>query len=155
MPEAVKARQVLRVAEESVRIIRDERPMGDRWVILWAASVTLLRTVGHALKKVDATSDERLEVAIAEAWERWKSNKAEHRVFWLFIDKLRNSILKEFELGAGQGVNIRLGLGDHEVSYPVDLDGLEELDQIELLHNAIAWWHRELDRIESRAGELT
>lgn len=153
MPSASRARQVLRVAEESVETIRTERPMGNRWVILWVASVALLRAVGHALKKVDATSDRRLELAVDEAWECWSSQRDEHHIFWDFIEDARNNILKEFELGAGQGVTVRPG-ADHTVTYPVYLEGFGVQDQAELLDRALDWWQKELEKIEARASEI-
>ena len=139
--------------------IRTERPMGNRWVILWVASVALLRAVGHALKKVDATSDWRLELAVDEAWECWSSQRDEHHIFWDFIEDARNNILKEFELGAGQGVTVRPG-ADHTVTYPVYLEGFGVQDQAELLDRALDWWQKELEKIEApslrdRSGNVT
>jgi hypothetical protein len=134
-------------------MLRTERPMGDRWVILWAASLALLRAVGHALEKVDAASDARLREAVEEAWERWGTHQDENRIFWEFIDDVRNSILKEFELKAGQGVIVRPG-GGHTVTYPVYLEGFSEMDQIELLDTALDWWRARLDEVEARAAAI-
>lgn len=153
MPDAACARKVLRVAEESVRLLRDEQRMGDQWIILWTASLVLLRTVGYVLKEVDREADKRLAVAIDNAWDRWKSGE-EHTVFRQFIDGARHRIVHFFELVAGQGVNIHLE-GDDEVTYPMYLEGFEGRDQVEVLLEAIAWWHRELDVIEAEAAEMT
>lgn len=134
-------------------MLRSERPMGDRWVIRWAASLALLRAVGHALAKVDAATDAHLRKAVEEAWERWRTHKDENRIFWRFIEDVRNSILKEFELKAGQGVIVRPG-GGHTVTYPVYLEGFRELDQIELLDTALEWWRTKLDEVEARAAAI-
>jgi cytolysin (calcineurin-like family phosphatase) len=92
-------------------------------------------------------------LAIDEAWKRWKSRRDEHRIFWEFIDDVRNSILKEFELRAGQGVIVRPG-SDHMVTYPVYLEGFDVQDQVELLERALDWWRAELDLVEARASEI-
>lgn len=153
MPTAVRAREVLGVADESVDWLRTERPMGKHWVILWAASLALLRAVGHALEKVDAATDQRMRSAVDEAWNRWKSDTDKHRIFWGFIDDVRNSILKDFDLKAGQGVIVRPG-ADHTVTYPIYVEGFGEMDQIELLENALDWWRTELESIEERASAI-
>lgn len=125
--------------------------MGNQWVILWTASVSLLRTVGHVLRNVDAATDLRMRSAVDDAWNKWSTHKDEHRIFWEFIEEARNSILKEFDLQAGQGVIVRPG-GDHTVTYPIYLDGFGEADQLELLDTALEWWHVELERIESHSA---
>ena len=39
---------------------------------MWTASVALLRSVGHTLKKIDASTDPELRRAVEEAYERWQ-----------------------------------------------------------------------------------
>jgi len=148
--KAERARRVLAVAEKAVDRLRDRRLTGDEWIIAWSAAVVLLRAVGHALKNVDRCGSEQLKKAIDDAWERWNGEKDEYALFWLFIKKTRDAILKQFELGAGQGTRVRFGV-DHEVLYHVYIKGFEDLDQIELLDLALRWWHSQLDAIEAAA----
>jgi hypothetical protein len=161
MAKAEASRQVLATAEAAVNWLREDVPMGPRWLILWTASVALLRSVGHTLWKVDAEGDPALRSAASAAYEEWNSpDAAEHAIF-RFIEDARNLTLKEGTPGkridgldapgsAGQGVTVRPG-GGHEVHYQVYDDRFADRDQLEVLDAAVAWWHRQLDDIEAAA----
>ena len=157
MAVAARARAVLAVVEEAAGQIKTDQPVGNRWVILWAASVALLCTVEEALDK-DRKSSSGLNAAIRLFQRRWRVQQDEaqqppDQVYWGFIRPARNSILHEFELIAGQGVIVGPGMG-HRVIYEVHSDRHPELaglDQIELLDRACGWWHVQLDEIERLA----
>lgn len=91
------ARWVLRDCEAALDMLEHEEDE-QRWRVLWAGAVTLLRTVGHALHKVDG-ADNRVRRAADAAWSRWKRDRSKHAVFWEFIEKERNNVLKEYRLG--------------------------------------------------------
>jgi len=66
-----------------------DRVQGATWRRRWVAVITLLRTVGHVLNKVDASSSPKLKAAIANAWGDLNRSKPEPRIFWEFIDQER------------------------------------------------------------------
>jgi len=153
MAAAERARRVLAVAESAAGQIKAEQPSGERWVILWTASVALLCTVDDALGR-DKRRSTGLDAAIRLSRRQRRIQDSRDEVYWGFIRNARNSILHEFELMAGQGVVIAPGLG-HRVIYELHSDGypdLAGLNQIELLERACSWWHRQLDDIETRAA---
>jgi hypothetical protein len=133
--------------------------------VMWAATVALLRTVGHVLDKVDGASNSKLEVSIRSAWAEWKSDAEVHKIFWNFIEKERNTVLKEyefnFELGTLQSVVIN---GEDGVSQliqelpewvyvPLSSEDYQGDDARDIAQEAIDWWEGQLDRIE--LGTLT
>lgn len=64
--------------------------------ILWFSCVTLLRTIGHVLHKVDAPNiDVILQEELAAQFKFWKSSEP---IFRDFIEKERNNILKEYDV---------------------------------------------------------
>src|SRR5262245_12154749 len=73
--------------------IDEEHP---EWRTNWIAGVAMLRTVGHVLHKVDAKTSTTHRSLIESAWAAWKMNKDEHWIFFDFIEKERNNILKTF-----------------------------------------------------------
>lgn len=69
-----------------------ERP--GEWKVFWVAGVATLRIIGHVLAKVDAASSAVHKAAINRLWGEWKDERAEHMIFWDFIEEERDSILK-------------------------------------------------------------
>jgi hypothetical protein len=64
--------------------------------ILWFSCVTLLRAVGHVLHKVDSQKfTAALSNTLNAQFKQWKSEEA---IFRDFIEKERNSIVKEYDL---------------------------------------------------------
>ena len=138
---------------------------GGEWRRRWITAVVLLRTVGHVLSKVDARSDPELGKIINSEWEKLQASKPEPRIFWEFIDQIRNSILKEYEISAGQGVTIRPGtthinLKTGEQTHGESLPTLYHYtinsgyyigrEQKDILLEAIQWWDDYLKNIESK-----
>jgi hypothetical protein len=127
--------------------------------VLWAAAVVLLRAVGHVLKNVDGRRDTKTEDAIAQQWLIWKSKPEEHRVFWGFIDKERNTVLKEYEFGfeldprslvlepSSGGAGGVFDLPDW-IYIPFLPDEFEGEDARDLAQDAVDWWSIQLNAIE-------
>jgi hypothetical protein len=126
----------------------------------WVAAVALVRAVGHVLDKVDGTSP-AVKSAARAAFTRWKSSAPEHEIFREFIERERNTILKEYEfnLHPGEEVEIAVPVRLQRVSddaivdaatiFPLDnniyrplMDGVHEGDDArDVLSEAIDW-HR-------------
>jgi hypothetical protein len=86
------ARQVLGDCKIVVNSIRNDE--GNR--IKWIAAVVLLRTIGHIFVKVDALESNHANKIISSSWAELKNSKPEPHIFWNFIEKERNNILKEY-----------------------------------------------------------
>jgi hypothetical protein len=54
----------------------------------------------HVLAKVDGSTSAVHKAAINRLWGEWKDERAEHTIFWDYIEEERNSILKTAEFGA-------------------------------------------------------
>ena len=88
------ARQVLDDCEAALEMLEDEKDE-QRWRVLWAGAMALVRTVGHVLRNVDG-KDPGIRPAVNSAWDRWNAAKVANAIFWEFIQKERNKILKEY-----------------------------------------------------------
>lgn len=103
------ARLVLQDARGALDDLEDG-VQGSTWRRRWITAVVLLRMVGHVLEKVDGKEHE-ISSIIDLWWNDLKRNKKMHAIFWNFINEQRNNILKEYNLGAGQGVVCHPGTG--------------------------------------------
>jgi len=113
--------------------IDDEHP---EWIRNWVFGVTMLRTTGHVLAKIDGSTTSKHRAVVDERWNDWRLRPSHHWVFHEFIEKERNSILKAFKLG------VEL---DEEGIWHQDL----EADGIRLFREATYWWRDELEAIEA------
>lgn len=109
----------------------------------------LLRTVGHVLEKVDGARSPQLRAAIDREWERVKARRAENLIFHAFIEEERNSIAKEYEIGARivQPVEV---VGTPAFDAPVFL-GDRIVPQRTVIKEVINWWERLLTEVEAAA----
>jgi hypothetical protein len=148
-----------------------ENPVGVAWQAQFSGCIALLRSVGHVLDKVDAASSERLASNARKWWDSIKASKPEARIFWEFIEKERNLILKESEIRAGQSVTIDLrgvqaqgsvagekpepttllaeARTEPSYSYQMNQGHFAGRDPRELIGEAIAWWHQQILIIET------
>jgi hypothetical protein len=116
--------------------IDDEHP---EWRIYWVAGVALLRTVGHVLDKVDGKISARHASIVQTLWSKWNSDRRENWIFFEFIEKERNNIMKEYKFGAALPAE-----GDDRVlSYHQGSD-----DATQLFREAVYWWRDQLDALE-------
>jgi hypothetical protein len=102
IPKADKAREALEWCRYGHRKMRSDPTMGPDWVLdwvlIWAGTIALLRAVGHALDKEDAKSDARVKKAQGAWWDKLKATKPNPSIFWQFIERDRNLLLKAAEL---------------------------------------------------------
>jgi hypothetical protein len=118
--------------------IDDEHP---EWRRNWIVGVAMLRTVGHVLHKVDAATSPRHKSVIHTAWQSWNSDKDGDWIFFDFIEKERNNILKMFSSGA----QLPSAEDGRLLAY-----GNTDLDAAELFREAVYWWRFQLRLIESQ-----
>ena len=122
----------------------------------------------HVLSKVDATADPELEKIIASEWKKLQLSRPEPRIFWELIDQIRNSILKEYQISAGQGVtirpgtthlNLKTGEQTHGESLPtlyhytINSGYYKGREQKDILLEAIQWCDSYLKNIEIKYEE--
>lgn len=148
--------------------------------VIYAASVTLLRSVGHVLHKVDCKRHPEISDEVAIRFKRWKRGELKDQIFTEFIEKERNLILKEYApnwnpdnevkckfrmpyLASGRSEKskqlseaIHARLADKTFSAIVMPDGpFAGMGFDELLTKAMRWWGRELSEIESHLEATT
>ncbi|MBB3174933.1 hypothetical protein FHR90_002780 [Endobacter medicaginis] len=114
----------------------DELP---EWRIYWVAGLALLRTVGHVLAKVDAKISPEHAEAIAALWKGFQDDRSKSAIFWTFIDRERNNLLKTYSFGA------KLAWDDNQDAY-VEFEG--GLDAFDRFREAVYWWRHHLMALE-------
>lgn len=149
-----------------------KEPDRDRWRVLWAGAVALLRAVGSVLNKVDERECDRVRIVSQAAYKRWKSDDPAHAVFREFVKKERDLVLKQYESVvhplAEVGAVIRLTLLDpvtgetkyHEATADFDENMFRPIvegygageDARDVYEGALDWWERELSVIEAASG---
>lgn len=160
------ARSVLADCEIALEMLESEEDM-PRWRVKWAGAVALLRAVGHVLRNVDR-KEPALCSRIDNQYERWKSNREVNAIFWNFIEKERNNILKQYrfnlhpleevevavmmtvrdvETGDTKEVAEVFPLGDN-IYRPI-IDGFREGDDArDVYREALDWWDTQLAYLE-------
>jgi hypothetical protein len=161
---ALRARTVLADCQ-SAYVLLQEHSGKDDWRAHWVNCLSLLRAVGHVLRK-EAENDATLGPIQSKWWEALKANKSNAPLFWEFIEKERNQILKEYKFGV-----------EPKPSRPIDTVGgrmivtakgipivtskrfdlvtpvLSISDGREAIARSIAWWNEQLSSIEARLAE--
>ncbi|MET2829796.1 hypothetical protein [Mesorhizobium shangrilense] len=161
-----RARNVLDDCRVGLSMLEDETDV-RRWRVHWAASVALIRAVGHVLDKVDG-EDPIIKQAASAAFKQWKGADPRHEIFREFIERERNNLLKEyrsdvhpdaevalaFEFSAqpaSGGVPVRyaqIAEIDENIYRPFLGGAWEGIDARDVLSDAIEWWDGELTAIE-------
>ncbi|WP_144404782.1 hypothetical protein [Belnapia sp. F-4-1] len=151
-PTAEVARNMLELANRGIAALQNS-PSGP-WIALWAGTVTLLRTVGHALV-VDAKRDPRLSVAQQEWWikvQGHKSNPGENfKIFWHFIDKDKNNLLHDAIINASQSVTIYPEPRGAIYDFKMISGPYSGYDSTKLVKQAATWWVEQIAEIERNA----
>lgn len=166
------ARKVLLDCQLALEMLEDEENE-QRWRVLWAGAVALLRSVGHVLRNVDG-KDPALRPLIDSAYDRWKADRAGNAVFWEFIEKERNNILKEYRFHvhdagevdvvvthdvvdayAGHTLMMKEAFTLEDNLFRPVTDGFGQgEDARDIYRRAIEWWHSALSRIEAQLGAV-
>lgn len=152
-----QAYRVLRDCKHAVALL-EETTNPDTFRVLWVAAIALARAVGHVLENVNQNENPGLSAAIRSAYEEWKADKPKNSIYWDFIREERNRTLKEYEICAADHPTILAANGQ---AFSVDLDLYSPLsdgpfageDCRDILHEAVAWWEKELGKIEKSAKD--
>ena len=170
-PGAVKAREALEWCRYGHRKMRSNPTTGPDWVLdwvlIWAGTIALLRAVGHALVNEDAEIDARMKKAQRAWWDTLKATKPNPSIFWDFIERDRNLLLKQAEFTVDPSARV-FGVFDSFPSHapppqmPPQLPPIYNYkmksgpfagqDPRDLVRDAIKWWEEQLDDIEQKAG---
>jgi hypothetical protein len=145
--DTTAARRVLRDCHIAVRMCKSA-PLGAERRIAWTTAVTLLRTVGHVLDKVDGSRSNYLRAAIDECWGEVRNGGPNHEIFNDFIECERNNILKEYKPGESSVWPIATGSTDSDKL----LIGSRILSAEKALQEALHWWEVLLGQIEESAN---
>lgn len=153
----ITARKVLSDLEAAHQLLELEAD-AQRFRIIWVAAMALCRAVGHVLEKVDSKSSPQLNEAVKMAWESWRADCDQHRIFHSFIKLERDSVLKEYEAGFMSGhaafltlPGMEIGTLPDELFCPLTTGPYEGEDCRDILAMAISWWHIQLSEIDHEA----
>jgi hypothetical protein len=142
-------------------------PIGPDWVLIWAGTIALLRAVGHALLNEDTKRDARLKKAQSGWMDGLKATEPKPSIFFDFIKRDRDRLLKEAELTVAQAVQVFFEarsafhprtIGGHNdpqppiYTYHMKSGPFVEHDPRDLVRDAIEWWEKQLDDIEQKAA---
>lgn len=167
------AREVLSDAKLALDMLQIETDQ-DRWRVLWAGGVALLRAIGHVLLNVDQAENAELAKIGNEAHRRWRSSDPSHAVYREFILEERNNFLKEYRSKvyplAEVPVTIRLTLVNPKAGEVRYLDKIADFDENlfrplvegygegedarDVFEEAIEWWERELTAIDQELNRI-
>lgn len=97
-----RASQDVRWAVEEAR---RSPPSLSTWRVQWGGMCALLKTSVH-LMRIDAKRcfSASIREALAEAWKALGRDKSAFPLFWDFINRERNNILKEYAFSAYEGM---------------------------------------------------
>lgn len=130
----------------------------------WVAVMTLLRTVGLVLERVDRPpADVATQGRMDAAWKRLKATKSKPHIFHDFINAERGDVVHRYDPSARVNVTIRLGgvstgggsnpAGPATYEFVMWKGPFEGRDSRELCREAIAFWRTYLDAIEEPRSE--
>lgn len=152
--DALAARRALRDAYRAKHELSAALSSNDLAIIRlrWITATTILRSVGYALRNIDASRSSDLKCAIDTAWNRWKANAFQHLIFHEFIEKERNNILKEYRASIFPSTSAKEKTEDAPKIYSSLLVGDRSYSPLEAVDASIRWWEAELSHIEAQAG---
>ena len=90
----------------AIERLKEKEVTYSAWKVEWAGICALLRTSVHLMREKDAKSclPENLNTQMRVAWNELLTNKAKYPLFWEFIHKERNNIMKEYEFSAYEAI---------------------------------------------------
>ena len=146
-----KAREVLEDCYVASRLLENEADFNN-WKVIWIGAITLLRSVGQVLKKIDGQDPVVLDVSNT-FYKDWKTNP-NHKIFHDFIKSERDNLLKEYESSVDAADVFLFTAGteqyvvDDNIYRPFSYGAWEGEDSRDVYKLAIAWWENELDKID-------
>ena len=150
------ARIVLADCRIALEFLEEEVEL-EKWRIHWIGAMALIRAVGHVLIKVDGKNKDIYQVANRK-YELWKLND---EIFYSFIEKERNNILKEYEIGfeSIEKVPVVLENGyiyflDENIYRPMKADFMHNEDARDVYKAAIDWWEYQLNEIDTDLNNI-
>ncbi|MBS9721750.1 hypothetical protein JYU29_13755 [Tianweitania sp. BSSL-BM11] len=148
---AGKARLVLSDLRLAMRLFDEALIRNNKQEIRiqWITCLTLARAVGHVLKNKDVLRSEWLRNAIEKNFNKIKEDEFHNLIYWEFINKERNLLLKEY--GSALSLdNPEYKGGEHsEVRHL--LIGDRSYSPTEALKAAACWWQHHISEVESNA----
>lgn len=172
-----KARVVLSDCRIALSLLENETDL-QKWRILWAGAVALIRAVGHVLDKVDGSNPVVKQIA-KESFSKWKVDD-EHLIFPEFIERERNILLKEYNSDVHPLEEVPMALemvlqplseGNQKAQKTVTLGDIINLgenlyrpmfegpwqgaDSRDIYQKAIEWWEKQLDSIDRQVKSKT
>ena len=151
---ATAARKVLNDCKYAHELLELEENEG-KFRLLWVSCSSLLRAVGHVLDKVDAKSNADLKITINDWWQKLRTDKSQHPIFFEFIVLERNNILKEYEIGMFSGeVNVLISATGESFTLtetafcPMSYGAFKGKDCRDIALEAIEWWEAQINAIE-------
>jgi len=124
--------------------------------VLWVSCITLLRSIGYVLHKLDTQKSQKLKDEVESRWDSWKQEE----IFLNFIEGQRNNTIKEYAFSVfltyqGQ----QLAYQGEPLIYNMEVTDLinefinnieeEGIDLISNLDEALQWWNQKLFEVES------
>jgi hypothetical protein len=145
-----------RVVLEDCKAIARELPdpPTEAWRRRWIAIIALLRAVGNVLQSTDyKTGDRSLRQAIDSQWRNVETTRP--AIFWQFVKKERDGVLKTYAFTASQSVTVELGLPAHAVYTTTMTKGpFKARKPITVIQTAIEWWAEQLDWVDAEAARV-
>jgi hypothetical protein len=121
----------------------------QRTRIAWITAMTLLRSVGHVLAKVDERRSVWLKDAIAVKHRAIKQDPFNNLVFHEFIERERNVVVKEYKASIFDFVENESGSSDIVVTN-IQI-GTEVFAPEKAIGVGIRYWEKYLDEVEEMA----
>lgn len=154
----LKAEKVLNKAKVALDMLEQEDDE-EKIEVLWIACVTLLRSIGHVLAKVDVKNDAGLKRIVDKWWSEIKNDN--DNIFNQFIDKERNLSIKEYEIRYTENSLLGILSPDQTVAMidpnegshlyiPMTAGKYETEDIRDVIANSIAWWDVQLAEIKAK-----
>jgi hypothetical protein len=157
-----RAREVLADCERLLAALPADIPT-SLWRPRWAGLVTLLRTVGHVLDKVDGNRSAAGRNAVDAACACVNQTKPKPRILWEFIEAERNNVVKLYELSVAVNTIVRPGTAGFTQSTEggtpsfdafVHMGPFKGRDPLQLCREAVEFWRVYLDGVDARIAQI-
>lgn len=152
------ARKILVECEFAHSLLESENDE-RKFKIIWIAFVSLIRSIGYVLDKVDSKKNPLLKKKIDKWWKSLKENKNANLLFWEFINEERHNILKEYLINIFSGeIDVTSSSSDEIYSLtataycPVSKGMYKGEDCRDVARKSIEWWGQQLYIIEGESS---